>query len=173
MSCKERLETRLHDLAGSVELLPAPWEKPAPGNCLSRMRTCGVYLNQAVTLLWYGIWDEEVASITGTLISEDQECQWWPFSLSTLFPSKAVMWMNVYSIWFCCSLPPCFCHFLHSLYLAFTWFCIQFATAEMSFFGCLVDTATTPKNCVWKQNDIFIICTIPRCIHPNGGNWVI
>lgn len=66
-----------------------------------------------------------------------------------------------------------FSAFLQYLHPAFTWFASSSASAEMSLFGCLVYTAITPKNCIWKQNEIFRICTIPRCIHPNGGDWVM
>lgn len=42
----------------------------------------------------------------------------------------------------------------------------------MSLFGCLEDKAITPENCIWKQNETFMVCTIPRCIRLDGGDWV-
>ena len=115
----------------------------------------------------------EVASAIGALTLEDLECQWWPFPLSTLFAGAKLSykWLFIpYDLATFFSLV--FTSYLQFLHLAFTWFVSSSASAEMSLFGCLVDKAITPKNYIWKQNEMFMVCTIPRCIRLDGGDWV-
>lgn len=115
----------------------------------------------------------EVAGAIGALMLEDLECQWWPFPISTLFAGAKLSckWLFIpFDLATLFSLV--LISYLQSLHLAFTWFVSSSASAEMSLFGCLVDKAITPENCIWKQNEMFMVCTIPRCIRLDGGDWV-